>query len=211
MALSTAAGLLLAAVSLGLIEGIKPGPLMAVVISETVRHGWKSGLKVACAPLISDGPVILLAALLYGVIALNITAQATLGLLGAAVLVWLGIDCVASSNQDLDLTSPEKERSLRKGIITNLSNPNMYLYWSLVGAPFLLSAYAEQPLLPFLFIGGFFTALISLKIVIALLVNNSRDVLRSSGYLALLRISGIALFIFAGLFLRDALVLLEVL
>jgi len=210
MGLSIAGGLLLAAVSLGLIEGIKPGPLMAVVISETVRHGWRAGLKVACAPLITDGPVILLAVLLYGALALNAGWQAGLGLLGAAVLLWLGIDCLRTSNEELELGEVEQEHSLRKGIITNLSNPNMYLYWSLIGAPFLLDAYAEQPLLPFVFVAGFFTALISLKILIALLVDRSRDVLQSRGYLVLLRASGIALFIFAGLFLRDALMLLEV-
>ncbi len=197
--------LLLAAITLGLVEGIKPGPLTAVIISETVLHNWKAGLKVALAPLITDGPVILLSVLLYDLLTINSKSQAILGFLGAIILVWLGIDCFKNSKIDLEKNIPKENQSLKKGIITNLTNPNMYLYWSLIGAPFLISAYEINMTFPFIFIGGFFTMLLGIKIIIAILVDNSKDILKTSGYKRLLQLSGLILFVFGGVFFINAL------
>ena len=202
--------LLLAAITLGLVEGIKPGPLMAVVISETVIHNWKAGLKVALVPLITDGPVILLSVFLYELLTINTISQAILGFLGAIILFWLGIDCLKNSEKSLEEDSPKESQSLKKGIITNLTNPNMYLYWSLIGAPFLINAYELHITYPFLFVGGFFAAFIILKVIIAILVDNSRDILKTSGYKRLLQLSGLALFVFSGMFFINALNILEV-
>ena len=38
--------------ALGLSAGLAPGPLLTLVISETLQHGVKSGVKVALAPVI---------------------------------------------------------------------------------------------------------------------------------------------------------------
>lgn len=37
---------------LGLSAGFAPGPLLALVISETLRHGIPAGVRVALAPII---------------------------------------------------------------------------------------------------------------------------------------------------------------
>ena len=209
MEVTSASALILAAITLGIIEGVKPGPLMAVVISETMIHNWKSGLKVALVPLITDGPVILLSVILYELLTINAIAQAIIGFMGSLILIWLGIDCFKKSKIKFD-ESPKESHSFKKGIITNLTNPNMYLYWVLIGAPFLLEAYSINTSYPFLFIGGFFAAFIVLKMSIAILVDKSKDFLNTSGYKRMLQFSGIALFVFSGMFLFDALSILEV-
>ncbi|MDY6953588.1 MAG: LysE family translocator, partial [Thermodesulfobacteriota bacterium] len=45
---------------LGLSAGFAPGPLLALVISQTLRHNAVEGLKVALAPLVTDLPIILI-------------------------------------------------------------------------------------------------------------------------------------------------------
>ncbi len=45
---------------LGLSAGLAPGPLLTLVISETLQHDIKSGIRIAMAPLITDLPIILL-------------------------------------------------------------------------------------------------------------------------------------------------------
>jgi len=45
---------------LGLSAGLAPGPLLTLVISETLQHDIKSGVKVALAPFITDLPIIIL-------------------------------------------------------------------------------------------------------------------------------------------------------
>jgi threonine/homoserine/homoserine lactone efflux protein len=51
---------LIAGIILGLSAGLSPGPLLALVISQTLKHGVREGVKVALAPLITDAPIILL-------------------------------------------------------------------------------------------------------------------------------------------------------
>lgn len=55
---------LLTGVLLGLSSGLAPGPLLALVASETLRHGVRAGVRVALAPLITDLPIILTTILL---------------------------------------------------------------------------------------------------------------------------------------------------
>jgi len=47
-------------IMLGLSAGLSPGPLLMLIISETLRHGVRSGVKVALAPIITDLPIILI-------------------------------------------------------------------------------------------------------------------------------------------------------
>ena len=56
-------GLISAGLVYGLSAGFSPGPLMALVISQTLKHGIREGAKVAMAPLITDLPIILVSLL----------------------------------------------------------------------------------------------------------------------------------------------------
>jgi hypothetical protein len=51
---------LLAAAAIGFSAGVTPGPLQAVFLSYAIKGGWKKALPAAFAPLVTDGPVILL-------------------------------------------------------------------------------------------------------------------------------------------------------
>src|SRR5215210_2883396 len=46
---------------IGLAAGISPGPVLTLVLSETLRHGWLRGAAVAAGPLLADGPIIVFA------------------------------------------------------------------------------------------------------------------------------------------------------
>jgi threonine/homoserine/homoserine lactone efflux protein len=48
---------------LGLAAGVAPGPLLVLVVTETIRHDTVAGVKVALAPMITDVPIITLARL----------------------------------------------------------------------------------------------------------------------------------------------------
>ena len=63
---SALAGLLLA-----LIEGIKPGPLLTMVIRETLSGDLRSGLWTATAPIFTDGPLIIVSFFFASLIADN--------------------------------------------------------------------------------------------------------------------------------------------
>lgn len=188
----------------GLAAGLMPGPLLALVIQQTLRHGPGEGIKVAAAPLLTDLPIV--AAALF---ALNRLADAdgvlgAISLLGAAFLGHLAYESVTT---DLaahagPATTP---RSLQKGVAANLLNPHPYLFWLTVGAPILWHAWATSPVNAAGFLVAMYGCLVGSKMLVALLVERGRTVLTSRAYVLLVRALGIILLVFAMLFLRDGL------
>ena len=55
---------LLSGVIFGLTLGVSPGPLLTLVISETLKHNRKEGIKVAIALTITDLPIVLITLLI---------------------------------------------------------------------------------------------------------------------------------------------------
>jgi threonine/homoserine/homoserine lactone efflux protein len=52
--------LLIPGIILGLYAGFSPGPLLVLVISQTIKHGYLEGIKVAMVPVITDLPIVLI-------------------------------------------------------------------------------------------------------------------------------------------------------
>jgi threonine/homoserine/homoserine lactone efflux protein len=51
-------GIVTTALVFGLSAGLSPGPLMTLVIAETLKRGIPAGIRIAVAPLITDLPII---------------------------------------------------------------------------------------------------------------------------------------------------------
>ena len=195
---------LISGVLLGLVEGYKPGPLTTVVVTQTLKHNWKSGLKVAISPLLTDGPIILICALIYRNLSDFALGNSLLSLAGGFFLLWLAYDSAFKSNLKIENEVDEKDDSLKKGIITNLLNPNPWSYWALIGAPFLIEAWNVEYWMPLLFILGFFTCLIGAKISVALLAGYGSHYLQGKNYKILMYFCSLTLILFAAIFFMNA-------
>ena len=197
----TAWALVSAALIMGLGEGIKPGPLNTLVITETLQHDWRAGTKVAISPLITDAPIITISAWMWSQATSLSGVEAFMYLAGAAFLTWLGIDGIRSASPTFDnLESPQDEHSLRRGVITNLLNPNPWMFWTLAGAPFMVAAWNQSPWMPFAYVIPFLSMLIGVKILIAVTFHRSKDWMRDGGLLWAIRVSSLALLALAALF-----------
>jgi len=53
------------ALVLGLSAGLSPGPLLTLVITQTIKYNKTEGIKVAISPLITDLPIVLLALFVF--------------------------------------------------------------------------------------------------------------------------------------------------
>jgi threonine/homoserine/homoserine lactone efflux protein len=51
---------LLQGIGYGFAAAVQPGPFQTYLISQTLSNGWRQTLPAALAPLISDGPIIIL-------------------------------------------------------------------------------------------------------------------------------------------------------
>jgi len=204
MLLSLSSGL-----ALGLAAGIAPGPLSALVVSQTICYGAREGIKVATAPLVTDLPIIMLAIFVGSKLASSPVPLGVLSLVGAAYICYLGWESLSINlaNQKPPATIAN---SLSKGILTNLLNPHPYLFWITVGTPLLLKIWAVGPWGAMLWLICFYTMLVGSKIGLSLVVGYSRRLLYGRGYLWLNRVLGLVLFFFALVLARDGLSLMGV-
>ena len=194
---------------LGLAAGFSPGPLTLLVISETVRHGLGAGVRVSLAPLLTDLPLIVLSVLLLERLAAVPAAAGVIALAGAAFLFHLG----AGSLRLKEVAAPPAEpasRSLVKGVVANLLNPNPYVFWIGVGTPILLSAFGRSWAHATGFAGAFFVCIVGAKILLARMVDRSRGFLKGGVYLWTMRVLGILLIVYGCLFLREGLLTMGV-
>ncbi len=187
---------------LGLSAGLSPGPLLALVFSETIRYGAASGVRVSLAPLISDAPIV--AASFWVLSRFSDTGRllGVISLCGAAFLAYLAWESLAFRGAEVQAT-PDRPRSLRKGVLVNFLNPNPYLFWFSIGGPILLRAAQAGAVHVAGFLATFYLLLVGSKVVLALGLGRSRTLLKSRLYVYTIRGLGLVLGVFALFFLLD--------
>jgi threonine/homoserine/homoserine lactone efflux protein len=189
-------GFLLPGMTIGFASALSPGPLMALLFSETVRHGKIAGSKVAVAPLITDVPFIALAILSAKGIDSNETVLGALSLVGALFLAYLGITNIRSQPKDFAF-DVSISASLWKGIATNLTNPHMYLYWFTIATPFFAQGGVLEGAV---FAGALLLCSVGTMLLLVLGVSQARE--RFFDHLHwVLRVLGVMLLFFAMKFL----------
>jgi len=203
---------MMAGLVLGLSAGFAPGPMLTLVLSETLRHGARSGLQVALSPIFTDAPIIIMTLLVVSQLADVEPVLGGISLLGAAVLLWMGYDSWQTQPVQLDRQDLSKgHASLRKGMLVNLLNPHPYLFWFTVGAPLLVRAWQSSLGAVAAFLLCFYGLLVGSKVLLALLVGRYRHFLSSAWYLNTMRVLGVVLWGFAALLAWEGLALLGVL
>lgn len=188
---------------LGLSAGIAPGPLLALVVAETLRHGVRAGITVACVPILTDLPIIAVSLFLLARLTAHAEILGLLSLAGGCLLLFLGWQNLRS-RETAPLTPDTSPQPLRKGIAVNLLSPHPYLFWLSVGAPLTAKAMAQSIPTAIAFIAGFYTLLVGSKIGLALITGKSRAFLSGRAYRLTLRLLGLLLWLLALLLFKDA-------
>lgn len=195
---------LLTGIVFGLSGGLAPGPLLTLVISETIKYDLKAGIKVAIAPLLSDLPLVTVSLLVLQQLASLDVVYGIISLVGAAFIAYLAFENMRV--QDADVIPVDAiPHSIRKGLLTNVLNPHPYIFWLTIGAPTVIAAYEESIWVSVAFIVPFYMSLIGSKVLLAVLVARSKTFLQAPAYRITMRILGITLGGLALLFLWDGL------
>ena len=193
-----------AGIALGIIEGIKPGPLLTMVIRESLSKGLKAGMWTAAAPIFTDGPMIIASLLLAGWMATQPSILFSISLLGALFLTKMGLECFSLEVPDPDNTDIDASGSFKRGIVTNLLNPHVYMFWFLIGGPLMASAAEQEPLAPILYAICFLITIILVKASIAWLFVGGGTWLSPRKYRIAMVICGLAMLGFAASFAYQA-------
>lgn len=192
---------------LGLAAGFAPGPLLVLVISETLKHNIKAGIKVSIAPLVTDVPIILLSLLILNRLADFRPVLACISIFGGLFILYLSYESLKTRGVELNLSSVSAG-SFRKGVITNALNPHPYIFYTTVGAPIIFRAINQNFLAVLAFVGTFLLFLVGCKVLLAMVVERSRAFLKGQIYLWLMRTLGALLFFFSIVLFREGFELL---
>ena len=191
----------------GLTGGLAPGPLMTLVISQTLRHGAREGIKTSLAPLITDGPIIALLLIFLDRIAAIRSLLGGIAIAGVAFLLYLAWESWNAPPPSATTTGAAP-RSIVRGALVNFLNPSPYLFWLTVGTPMLVKAWKHSAIAAALFIVVFFVCLIGSKILLATILARSREHVLGRWYKPVMRTLAALLVVFAGIVARDAIALL---
>ena len=189
---------------LGLAAGISPGPLFALVISETLRHGKAEGIKVALVPLLTDIPIVILTLFVLSKLSNSDTALGIIAILGGGFVGYLAYESIKIKALEINIKE-QKPQSIRKGIFANILNPHPYIFWLTIGAATMQNALQAGITALVAFIVAFYVLLVGSKIGVALIVDKSRDFLKKKAYIWIMRILGLVLLGFAVFFIKDGL------
>lgn len=176
----------------GLSSGLAPGPLLTLVLVETLRHGAGAGVRVSLSPLVTDLPIIGISLLALTRLSGSNHVLGLISLAGALFLAHLGRETFTSP--PVSVGAPESgAQPLRRGILTNFLNPHPYLFWTTVGSPLLVRAWKDGGGGAAAFLAGFYLCLVGSKVVLAAFTGRGRHLLGGRAYGICMRFLGILL------------------
>jgi threonine/homoserine/homoserine lactone efflux protein len=115
-----------------------PGPGVLFVVGRALSHGRRTALATACGH--AAGNYVVAACVAVGLGALlerSVTVFVVVKVVGAAYLVWLGVQAIRHRKSLLDTFSAAAEprqgwRALRDGVVVGITNPKSYILFGAV-------------------------------------------------------------------------------
>lgn len=187
---------LLQGIGFGFAAAAQPGPLQTFLISQALTRGWKRALPGTFAPLLSDGPIILLSVFVLSNLPTEI--QRGMYIVGGLFVLYLAYGAFKSWRSfDETQMHPEisSNQTILKATLTNLLSPGAYLFWIFVTGPILVQGWRETPLHGMGLLVGFYTAFI-VSLIAIVIIFGATSRLGPKLNRALLGISSIVLFAF---------------
>jgi threonine/homoserine/homoserine lactone efflux protein len=172
---------------------VQPGPLQAYLLSSVAQRGWKRTLPASLAPLVSDGPIAVLALVVLN--GMPAPFRGALQLAGGVFLIYLAWRSYRQwkTQTARDFGNDESvPRTVLQAAMVNFLNPNPYLGWTLVLGPECLAAWRVGPANAAALIAAFYATMVTVLAATILLFGTTRF-LGSRGRRALVLVSATAL------------------
>lgn len=183
---------LLQGLSLGLSAAATPGPFQAFVIGQALKNGWRRTLPAAFAPLLSDGPIILLMVLLLTNLPDGLLRA--IQIVGGFYVLYLAWNALQAFRQ-FEALAPASDagKTILQAAGMNFLSPGLYIYWSMLAGPVLVRGWREAPAHGVVFLLGFYAAMVTAMITLIVMFGAARQ-FGPRVNRALLGLSALALF-----------------
>ncbi|HET6437076.1 MAG TPA: LysE family transporter [Anaeromyxobacter sp.] len=153
---------------LGLSCAAAPGPFQAVLVARSLRVGPVRALPLALVPVASD-PVAI--ALVLAVLTqLPSRFLEVLTVVGALVVLWMAAGALRAALSARTGPAPHPtSRGFWASVLVNVTNPNVWIFWSAVGGPLLAAAWRRAPSAALAFLLSFYLCIAAGNAALALL------------------------------------------
>jgi threonine/homoserine/homoserine lactone efflux protein len=152
---------LIQGIGYGFAAAVQPGPFQTYIISQTLNSGWRRTLPAAFAPLVSDGPIIVLVLLVLSQV--PDWFQRALYVAGGLFILFLAFNAFKGW-RNFDPagrgSSQSGSQSLFRAAMMNALSPGPYIFWSLVTGPILLTGWRQAPANGLGLLVGFYLAMV---------------------------------------------------
>jgi threonine/homoserine/homoserine lactone efflux protein len=179
---------------------VTPGPDMSLFLARTIAGGWRQGLaSVLGANLGCCLHTVAAAVGLSAVLAASALAFTTLKVVGALYLLWLAFDTLRNGSalnvRRPDAPSPPVGRTFLAGLLVNLTNPKVVLFF-ITFLPQFVAATDPHASAKMLFLGLYFVV-VNIPLSIVMILGAERLVVYLKGRPGILRVID---WVFAGVF-----------
>ena len=154
---------------------VQPGPFQAFLLSQSLTHGWRKTIPLVFAPLMTDGPIIVLVLLVLTNVPHELIQ--VLQCLGGAFLLYLAFSAYKTwrsfDQNKKQIVSSQK--NVFKAVLINFLNPNPYLGWSMVMGPLLIKGWNEDHVNAIVLLTTFYSTMIICSIGLVVLFAATRN------------------------------------
>ena len=126
----------------GLSGALMPGPLLALTVGETARHGFWSGPLLVLGHAILELSLVI--ALVFGLskVVGNGLVFSIVGIVGGLVLIYMGYSTIRQGWRSTGIPTSKAKTANRmmvvSGIVVSASNPYWLIWWATIGTTYLL-------------------------------------------------------------------------
>lgn len=135
------------ALAVGFSGAMMPGSLLTYTIRQSLAVGPKAGFIVTAGHAILEFLLIILIFLGFGSILQSSVAQTAIGLIGGALLLFMGADMIAGAIRNTVKVKTDGSGVLTRnlvwsGLAISAANPYFLLWWAIIGLGFIMKSYS---------------------------------------------------------------------
>ena len=195
----------------GFSGAMMPGPLLAVDIAETPRHGWRTGPIISIGHAIAEIAVVVALALGFVALKENESLARGISVVGGAALIimglFMGYDTLKKHiTYEAEKTERRPQHRLAgKGIAATLSNPYWFVWWATTGLAFVVKSVKLGAVGPVVFYFGHIMSDFVWYTVVSVLLWQGRKLIMGKGLKILMLCCAAFLLYLGASFIADGL------
>lgn len=138
--------LFISAFVVGLSGAMMPGSLLTYTIRKALSEGPRAGFIIVAGHAILELALVIVIFLGFDIVLQSKAAQVGIGLVGGALLAYMGYDMIRSSAKNKISIRMDSDREgsgsmIVYGAVLSATNPYFLLWWAIVGLGFIMQSY----------------------------------------------------------------------